>query len=257
MTRLAIIIPARMESTRFPGKVLHPILGKPLVVQVAKGASECAHVDRVIVATDDEHVLKAVEEAGYEGRMTSPDHPSGTDRVWEVAKSLDEEWIINLQGDEPLITGKVLDSIADVVMGDGGAGYEIVTLVRPLEPSEAIDPNRVKVVTDRSMNALYFSRSPIPYVKGRPIEQKSGDISYQYLLHVGLYLYRRDVLESFVSLKQTPLEISEGLEQLRALENGIRIHCVLTNHEFLGVDTKTDVPRVEAALRAREAKPGT
>jgi len=256
MTRLAIIIPARMESTRFPGKVLHPILGKPLVVQVAKGASECAHVDRVIVATDDEHVLKAVEEAGYEGRMTSPDHPSGTDRVWEVAKSLDEEWIINLQGDEPMITGEVLDSIAEVVMSDDGTGHEIVTLVRPLEPREAIDPNRVKVVTDRSMNALYFSRSTIPYVKARPIEQKSGDIAYQYLLHVGLYLYRRDILEKFVGLEQTPLEMSEGLEQLRALENGIRIHCVVTDHEFLGVDAKTDVPRVEAALRAREAKPG-
>jgi 3-deoxy-manno-octulosonate cytidylyltransferase (CMP-KDO synthetase) len=256
MAKLAIIIPARMESTRFQGKVLHPILGKPLVVQVAKGASECAHADRVIVATDDERVLKAVEEAGYEARMTSPDHPSGTDRVWEVAKSLDAEWIINLQGDEPLITGEVLDSIAEVVTRDESAGHEIVTMVRPLEPREAIDPNRVKVVTDRDMNALYFSRSPIPYVKDRPIIMKSGGIEYQYLLHVGLYLYRRNILEKFVSLEQTPLEISEGLEQLRALENGIRIHCVLTDHEFLGVDTKSDVPRVEAALRAREAKSG-
>lgn len=256
MARLAIIIPARMESTRFPGKVLHPILGKPLVVQVAKGASECTHAGRVIVATDDEGVLKAVKEAGYEARMTSPEHPSGTDRVWEVAKSLDEEWIINLQGDEPMITGEVLDSIADVVKSGDDTGHEIVTLVRPLEPSEAIDPNRVKVVTDRNMNALYFSRSPIPYVKSRPTMMESGNIEYQYLLHVGLYLYRRDILEKFVGLEQAPLEKSEGLEQLRALENGIRIHCVLTDHEFLGVDTITDVPRVEAALRAREGKPG-
>jgi len=248
--KLAIVIPARKQSTRFPAKVLHPILGKPLVVWVAEGASMCSHASDVVVATDDEEVFDAVKAAGFEARMTRSDHPSGTDRVWEVAKDLDAGWILNLQGDEPLITGQVLDSLAGIVAEEGGDSNEIVTMVRRLPASEARDPNRVKVVLDRSGNALYFSRSPIPYVKERPIEQRSKYPAPEYRLHVGLYLYRRDILERFVGLERTPLEMSEGLEQLRALENGIHIRCVETEHEFLGVDSLADVPRVEAALRA-------
>jgi len=254
MKKLAIIIPARMQSTRFPGKVMYPILGTPLVIRVAEAARECSHADRVIIATDNEKIMETAKLAGFEARMTSPDHPSGTDRVWEVAQSLDEDWILNLQGDEPLITGEDLDSLAEVVMSDDGADNEIVTLVSPLEPREANDPNRVKVVTDRDMNALYFSRSPIPYLKERPIEQEHDGVTFEYLLHVGLYLYRRDILEKFIGMKQTPLETAEGLEQLRALENGMRIRCVITDNEFMGVDKKTDVPKVEAMLRARAAE---
>ncbi len=250
MEKLAIIIPARKGSTRFPGKVIHPILGKPLVVWVVEGASRCRYADRVIVATDDEEVAGIVTDAGYEARMTRGDHPSGTDRVWEVAESLDCNWILNLQGDEPLITGEVLDSLAEAVMS-ADEKPEIVTMARPLDISEVHDPNRVKVVVDRNMNALYFSRAAIPFFKERPIEERAKYPAPKYLLHIGLYLYRRDILERFVSLDQTPYEISEGLEQLRALENGIGIRCVETEHEFLGVDSRSDIPRVEAALRAR------
>jgi len=223
-----------------------------MIVWVAEGASRCRHADRVIVATDDEDVARTVRDAGFEAEMTRPDHPSGTDRVWEVAEKLDADWILNVQGDEPLITGEVLDFLAEVVMGEGGDEHEIVTLVRRLEPEEAIDPNRVKVVTDRHGDALYFSRSPIPYVKRRPIEERERCPAPTFLLHIGLYLYRRDIIERFVRLERTSLEMAEGLEQLRALENGIRIHCVETEHEFLGVDTRSDIPRVEAALRARK-----
>ncbi len=251
MSKLAIIIPARKGSSRFPAKVLHPILGKPLVVWVAEGASQCSYADRVIVATDDEGVAQTVRDAGYEAMLTRDDHPSGTDRIWEVAESLDHDWILNLQGDEPLINGEVLDSMAEIVMSDGGSDNEIVTLVRELEASEVSDANRVKVVLDQSGNALYFSRAPIPHVKRRPVEVRDKFPSPKYWLHVGLYLYRRDILERFISLPQTTLELNEGLEQLRALENGISIKCVETKHEFLGVDTSADLPRVEAALRAK------
>jgi len=247
VSKLIIVIPARRGSSRFPSKVIHPILGKPLVVWVVEGASKCSWTDEIIVATDDNEIKSVVEAAGYKAVITRDDHPSGTDRVWEVAKSIDCDWILNLQGDEPLITGDVLDSLAGEVMDGNANDIEIVTLVRTLEPSEVMDPNRVKVVVDTNMNALYFSRSPIPHIK--PSDHISAP---EYLLHVGLYLYRRDILEKFVNLPQTPLELSEGLEQLRALENGIRIKCVKTDHEFLGVDTPPDVIRVETALRARE-----
>ncbi len=251
MEKLAIVIPARMHSVRFPGKALHPILEKPLVVWAAEGASQSKYADRVIVATDDERIASVVRDAGFEAVMTREDHPSGTDRVWEVAEGLEAAWILNLQGDEPLITGEILDSLAEVAIGGNGDEHEIVTLIRRLEPEEVIDPNRVKVVIDQRGDALYFSRSPIPYIRERLMEEKDRYPSPKFHLHIGLYLYRRDILEKFIGLKQTPLEMAEGLEQLRALENGIRIHCVETGHEFLGVDSKTDVPKVEAALRAR------
>jgi len=251
VSKLIIVIPARKGSTRFPSKVIHPILGKPLVLWAVEGAMQCSWADDVIVATDDVEVKSAVESAGFKAVMTRADHPSGTDRVWEVAREIDCDWVLNLQGDEPLITGDVLDSLAVEVMNDRGSEIEIVSLVRPLPPSEVRDPNRVKVVIDKTMNALYFSRAPIPHVKARPSDKLNEMQAPEYLLHVGLYLYRRDILEKFVSLPQSHLEKCEGLEQLRALENGIRIRCVKTDREFLGVDTPADVIRVETALRAR------
>jgi 3-deoxy-manno-octulosonate cytidylyltransferase (CMP-KDO synthetase) len=248
VTSLTIIIPARKASTRFPAKILHPVLGKPLVLWVVEGATRSKRAERVIVATDDNEILETVKEAGFEARMTRIDHPSGTDRVWEVASGLSSEWIMNLQGDEPLMTGDVLDSLYDAALK--ADGVEMATLVRSLNPKEADDPNRVKVVTGLNGDALYFSRSRVPYPRNPRIEagrQKEPE----YLLHVGIYLYRRDTLERFVSLPQAPLERVEGLEQLRALENGIRIKCVRTDHEFMSVDTIDDVKRVEAELRAR------
>lgn len=247
MESLAIIIPARFASTRFPGKVLHPLLGKPLVLWVVEGALQSGFASRVIVATDDEKIERIVTESGHEAFLTREDHPSGTDRVWEVAETLDEKWIMNLQGDEPLITGEVIDSLASVAMFGSGE-IEIATLVRNLDPSEAGDPNRVKVVVNRGGDALYFSRARIPFPN--KIEDESME-NTAYLLHVGVYLYRRDILEKFVAMEQGFLEKFESLEQLRPLENGISIRCVKTSHEFLGVDTLSDVSRVEQALRGR------
>jgi 3-deoxy-manno-octulosonate cytidylyltransferase (CMP-KDO synthetase) len=252
MTNLAVIIPARKGSKRFPGKVIHPILGKPLILWVVEGASRSNLAGKVIVATDDEGIAKIVRDAGYEAEMTRDDHLSGTDRVWEVAAKLDADWIVNLQGDEPLVTGDVIDSLADIAQGDDGSGIEMATLVRPLDPLDANNPNRVKVVIDKHENALYFSRSPIPY---NPASKSTGiTLAPEYFLHIGIYLYRRDILKKFVGLEQGVLEKTERLEQLRALENGIKIRCIKTGHEFLGVDTPEDVPAVEAALRAKGFK---
>ncbi len=247
MTNLAVIIPARKGSKRFPGKVIHPILGKPLILWVVEGASRSIHAGKVIVATDDEEIARIIRDAGYTAEMTRDDHLSGTDRVWEVAAKLDADWIVNLQGDEPLVTGYVIDSLADIAQD--GSDIEIATLVRTLDPANANNPNRVKVVIDRHENALYFSRSPIPY---NPLSKSTAiTLAPEYFLHIGIYLYRRDILKKFVRLEQGVLEKTERLEQLRALENGIKIRCIKTGHEFLGVDTPDDVPIVEAALRAK------
>ena len=250
VTSLAIIIPARRAARRFPGKVLYPILGRPLVLWVVEGAKQSRHAQRVIVATDDREILETVREAGFEAELTRHDHPSGTDRVWEVAGRLEADWIINLQGDEPLITGDVLDQLAEEAVR-GGADLEMATLVRVMSRKDAEDPNRVKVVVGGNGDALYFSRSLVPYPRNvRRLPDEDG-LTPEYLLHVGVYLYRRDILKRFVELSPSALERIEGLEQLRALENGIRVRCVRTEHEFLGVDAPEDVGRVEEALRAR------
>lgn len=233
--------------------MLHPLLEKPLILWTAEAATESKLADNVIVATDDNEIMRVVQEAGFKAEMTRADHPSGTDRVWEVASALDCDWIINLQGDEPLIRADTLDSLAKTAFESAKLGkpLEMATLVRDLDPVDVRDPSRVKVVADIDGNAMYFSRSPIPYpriVIEVPEDQREPP---RYLLHVGVYLYRRDILGRLVSMPRSPLERVEGLEQLRALENGIRITCVRTSDECMGVDTLSDVPRVEAALRAR------
>lgn len=243
--KVAIIIPARKGSSRFPGKVIYPILGKPLILWVVEGACNSKIADAVIVATDDIEVADIVRNAGYHAELTREDHPSGTDRVWEVAEKIDADWIINLQGDEPMATGGLVDSLAGIIHDENPGKIEMATLVRTLDPREADNPNRVKVVLDKSGNALYFSRHPIPFIR----DPDSG-VDVEYLLHIGVYLYRRDILETIVNLEQSYLEKTERLEQLRALENGIKIRCVRTGHEFLGVDTMSDLAAVEQALRA-------
>jgi 3-deoxy-manno-octulosonate cytidylyltransferase (CMP-KDO synthetase) len=241
--------------------MLAPILEKPLILWTVEAAAESKLADRVIVATDSDEISRVVLEAGFEAEMTSPKHPSGTDRVWEVASRLDSRWIINLQGDEPLMRAEVLDSLAEAALKSDTDGnpLEMATLIRDLDAHEAREPNRVKIVTDLGGNALYFSRSPLPYPRAVSQTEQSPA---KFLLHVGVYLYRRDILERFVSWPRTPLEMTEGLEQLRALENGIKIKCLRTSHEFLSVDSQVDIPRVETVLRARfvdkkEDPPGT
>ncbi|MCX6645300.1 MAG: 3-deoxy-manno-octulosonate cytidylyltransferase [bacterium] len=244
VNKIAIIIPARKGSTRFPGKVIFSILGKPLILWVAEGASKSKLADIVIVATDDREVMDIVRKAGFNAELTRDDHPSGTDRIWEVAQKIDADWIINLQGDEPMVTGELVDSLAGIAIGPEGRKIEMATMVRTLNPEDAKDPNRVKVVLDKFGNALYFSRSSIPYARD------PGTVP-EYFLHVGIYLYRKDILERVVGLEPSYLEKMERLEQLRAIEDGIKIRCVKTTNEFFGVDAPSDINVVEKALKAR------
>jgi 3-deoxy-manno-octulosonate cytidylyltransferase (CMP-KDO synthetase) len=222
------IIPARFNSTRFPGKVIVEIDGKTLIEHVHRRVEKASLVDRILVATDDERIAMAVRGFGGTAIMTRNDHPSGTDRLAEAAEHLAGEMlVVNVQGDEPMIEpGNIDRAIAGAL--DGGA--EIVTLMTRMDPGEADDPNRVKVVTDRNGLALYFSRSRIP---------SRGTC----FLHLGLYVYRVDFLKRFTKLEQTPLEVAERLEQLRALEHGCRIRVLEVESESWGIDTPEDLER--------------
>jgi 3-deoxy-manno-octulosonate cytidylyltransferase (CMP-KDO synthetase) len=227
------IIPARFQSTRFPGKPLVEVGGKTLIEHVYRRVERASLVKKLIVATDDRRISEAVERFGGTAVMTRTDHPSGTDRLAEVAETLPSEClIVNVQGDEPMIEpGDIDKAIADARLG----GAEIVTLMTKMNPAVVDDPNRVKVVTDRNGIALYFSRSRIP----------SGGTCF---LHLGLYVYPVDFLKKFSKLERTPLEIAEKLEQLRALEHGYRIRVVEVEKESWGIDTPEDLERFKELM---------
>ena len=225
------VIPARWGSTRFPGKPLHLIAGKPLVQHVWDRCRECRQLARLTVATDDERIAAAVEGFGGHVTMTRPDHPSGTDRAAEVAAAFPEMTrILNIQGDEPLIDPALIDALAAALLAD--PGLPMITAANPLAADDPVlaDPNVVKVVIDRDGHALYFSRSQIPHPRNVP----EGLVCYR---HKGIYGFRRDFLFDFVAWPPSLLERTEGLEQLRALENGVRIRVVLTDDASPGVDT--------------------
>ena len=228
------IIPARYNSTRFPGKPIVEIDGKPLIEHVYRRVQQAKLVDRIVVATDDRRIADAVQRFGGTAVMTRNDHRSGTDRLAEAAKDLkDDTLIVNVQGDEPMIEPSDIDqAIAAARLG----GAEMVTLMTRLDQAEADDPNRVKVVTDRAGIALYFSRSKIPH---------GGTCS----LHLGLYVYRVDFLKKFTKLEPAPLEIAERLEQLRALEHGYRIRVVRVQSESWGIDTPEDLEKFRIRQR--------
>jgi len=248
--RTAIIIPARYASSRLPAKPLLRETGKYLIQHVYERA--CAsRADAVIVATDDERIRRAVEGFGGEVRLTRPDHPSGTDRVAEVAVELDAELIINLQGDEPLIEPATLDLLADLLRQDRHA--DMATLAVPITAREQWqDPNCVKVVRDRQGRALYFSRSPIPYVRdGEPDFQADPP---QFLQHLGLYAYRRDFLLEMAFRTPEPLEECEKLEQLRVLSLGKAIQVGVIAHAGRGVDTPEDYARFVQLYRKLQAR---
>ena len=233
--KITCVIPARYASTRLPGKPLRDIAGKQMVVRVYERARKARRIDTVIVATDDERIKKVVEDAGGSAMMTSSDHQTGTDRLAEVAAALEGvDVIINVQGDEPLIEPAIIDELAELFVAD--SELQMATVRTPLTDEAAIDnPNNVKVVTDRSGNALYFSRSRIPFARN------GGWTVYQ---HIGIYAYRRDFLLEYASMPQTPLELSESLEQLRALENGYTIRVITAEKAFIGVDTEEDLARI-------------
>jgi len=236
------IIPARFASTRFPGKVLAKLCGKPMIQWVYEKAV-ASIVDEVLIATDDQQVVDAVEAFGGKAVMTSSDHPSGTDRICEAAAGLDCDIIINIQGDEPLIPVEVINDL--VVLMQSNPEIEMGTVGVPAEREFLADPNKVKVVVDNYDFALYFSRSLIPFLR-------EGGVDTPALLHWGIYAYRKAVLKKFVSLPEGNLEACEKLEQLRALENGIKIYLMRSSLESIGVDTPEDLKAAEHKLIGME-----
>jgi 3-deoxy-D-manno-octulosonate cytidylyltransferase len=234
------VIPARWASTRFPGKPMAELAGEPMIVHVVRRASEATRVDHVIVATDDERIAEAAAGAGAEAVMTG-ECQSGTDRV-AAAMARRDEWeiIVNVQGDEPLLAGDNIDVLVEGLLADDQ--IRMSTLCRPLEVERAEDPNAVKVVRDSRGRALYFSRSTIPYPRHREVAWKL------WRLHLGIYAFRRDALAEFVALPPSELEQAEGLEQLRALENGIPILVLDAPHPAFGVDTPEDLERVKKIM---------
>jgi 3-deoxy-manno-octulosonate cytidylyltransferase (CMP-KDO synthetase) len=235
------VIPARYHSTRFDGKALALLGGRPVLQHVYEGARKSALLTKIVVATDDERIAAAVEKFGGKAMMTSRDHTSGTDRVAEAARAEAADVVVNIQGDEPFIAGKAIDQAVEPFLTR--AELEMTTLMRPIGREEDLaDPNVVKVVTDVRGFALYFSRSRIPY----PRQQSSAPV----FEHIGLYAYRKDFLLRFASLAPTKLERTEALEQLRALENGHRILVIETRHHIgLSIDTPADLERAEQFLR--------
>ena len=240
MTALGVI-PARYNSSRFPGKALPPLCGRPMIEWVWRGARAAKTLARVVVATDDERIADVCRAFGAEVALTRDDHRTGTDRTAEVAVATDHEIVVNIQGDEPLIEGFAIDAAVDALREAPDAAMS--TVVHAVTDTEVADPHRVKVALDTSGNALYFSRSVIPAVR-------SGGVPPRYWQHVGLYAYRRAFLLELAELPPTPAERAEGLEQLRALEHGCRIRCaVLEGYRSVPVDIPADVARAEARLR--------
>lgn len=236
------ILPARWGSTRFPGKPLHPIGGKPLIQHVWERCQGAKLLSQVIVATDDQRIADAVEAFGGKVVMTSPDHPTGTDRLAEAAKAIPEAThILNIQGDEPLIDPALIDALAQALIDD--PDLHMVTAANPLDHADPAvsDPNVVKVVLRKNGHALYFSRSPLPYFRN-PVP------CLPVLRHKGIYGYRRDFLETFVTWPPSPLEQAESLEQLRALENGANICVLITDDTSPGVDTPEQALEIERIL---------
>jgi 3-deoxy-manno-octulosonate cytidylyltransferase (CMP-KDO synthetase) len=250
--RVTAVIPARYASTRFPGKPLADLGGKPMIQWVCEGTRRCPLIDQVLVATDDHRIARAVTAFGATAVMTRADHPTGTDRLAEVAARLASELIVNVQGDEPLIDPAMIEAAVEPLLAD--PAIPMGTLKTPLTSLEEFrNPNVVKVITDRQGFALYFSRAPIPYPRDFADQLDTRWRELATAKHVGLYVYRRDFLLRFPTLAPTPLEEQEKLEQLRALEHGYRICVAETAHAMQGVDTPEDLERVRRLLAEREA----
>jgi len=255
MPRCVVIIPARYASSRFPGKPLVPIAGRPMIQHVYERARQARLVDSVLVATDDQRIVEAVHASGGQAVLTSAAHATGTDRIAEVAARLTCDIVVNVQGDEPGIAPEAIDAMVQPMLAD--PSIRMATLARPLrDVAELLTPHVNKVVVDRSGYALYFSRAPIPYDRHAwpqaphllAAAGTTPTIPPGCYVHMGLYAYRRDFLLHLAQLPQTPLEQIEQLEQLRVLEHGYRILVVPTTYESVGVDTPQDVARAERLL---------
>ncbi len=250
--RVLAVIPARYDSTRFPGKPLADLLGKPLIVHTMECAQRAQRVDRVIVATDDERIFNTVREYGGEAMMTSRDCATGSDRIAEVLQTQpDVELVVNLQGDEPMMPSEVIDQAIETLMQNPACGVS-TAMVRLQNEADFQSPHVVKVVCDNVGRACYFSRSPIPNLtRAEPADLellKNGNTVFYGFKHFGLYVYRRETILKFVKWPQTPLEKVEKLEQLRLLENGVKIAVFETEMDSIGVDTPEDMEAVRLLM---------
>jgi len=245
-----VVIPARWSSSRLPGKALADLGGRPLVVRTAEAAARMETASTVVVATDDERIRRAVDEAGFRCELTG-EHPTGTDRVGEVAARLPGDIVVNVQGDEPLLDAAEADRLVAALREDPAA--DIATCAHPFADADQWrDPNVVKVLVDRHGRALYFSRAALPGTM--PGAASAGEAWRRALRHVGIYAFRRAALERFLALESSPLERTEGLEQLRALENGLVVRVVEIATAPVGVDTPEDLEAVRALWREREGR---
>ena len=247
--RVVAVIPARFASTRFPAKIIAPLMGHPLVFHTCQRALEARLVDKVLVATDHEAVVAALAPYDIEVVLTRADHESGTDRIAEVARNLDADIVVNVQGDEPIVDSGTIDQCIEALLKD--PSIQMATARRRItDPAMIADPNVVKVVSTPLGQALYFSRLPIPYLRDGSDQAHECD----YWQHIGLYAYRRDFLLHYSHLPQTPLEKAEKLEQLRVLEHGHPIAVVTTDYVAVGVDVPADLARVTALMQQRAAE---
>jgi 3-deoxy-manno-octulosonate cytidylyltransferase (CMP-KDO synthetase) len=244
-SQVVIVIPARYGSTRLPAKPLVPLAGKPMIQRVYERSKLAKSAGRVIVATDDDRILKAVQEFGGEARMTRTDHRTGTERIAEVAAHVEGKVFVNVQGDEPLLDPVAVDTAVTALQEEPAAAIATVA-VSIRTPADIMDPNVVKTVLDFDDNALYFSRAPIPWVR-----DSAHKIHARHLKHLGLYVFQRDTLLEYPTLPQGELERLEQLEQLRWLENGWKIRVAEVEHDALSVDVPEDVARVEKLLHER------
>ena len=241
------IIPARYGSTRLEGKPLKDICGKPMIEHVYEKACKASFIDRVIVATDDARIVDAVNQFGGEAIMTSVDHTNGSERIAEIAATMECDIVVNIQGDEPLVMPEIIDEITEALVND--SDVEMVTgAYRVYDENLFSDPNVVKVATDQRGLAMYFSRSLIPY----PRQKENLEV----FEHIGIYAYRKPFLLQYITMEQTPLSLSESLEQLRVLEHGYKIRVVKTQYDYtsFSVDTKEDLEAVRRIVREKQNK---
>jgi len=246
LAKVVVVIPARYGSTRLPGKPLVLLAGKPMIQRVYERAKLTKQANQVIVATDDERIVKAVEAFGGEARMTRADHRTGTERVAEVAAHVEGDIFVNVQGDEPLLDPGAVDTAVSALLEEPIAS--ISTVATPIKtPGDIMDPNVVKTVLDFDGNALYFSRAPIPWVR-----DTAGKMLVRHLKHLGLYVFQREALLEYATLPQGELERIEQLEQLRWMENGWKIRVAEVEHDAVSVDVPEDVARVEKLLKEQQ-----
>ncbi len=236
------VIPARYNATRFEGKVLADLAGKPVIQHVYEMADESSMLDDLVVATDDERILKVVKDFGGNAVLTSVDHETGTDRLTEVVNPLDVDIVVNIQADEPFVHHSMINDLVTALMQD--SSVPMATAIKKIEDKdETIDPNIVKVVIDKNGFALYFSRSPIPFER--------GEKANTFYKHLGLYAYTKDFLFTYTNLPQSQLEKVESLEQLRVLEHGFKIKTIETGIETIGIDTPEDLEKAKRVLLER------